>query len=1727
MIPSWIIERFSRSLLNKKLLRDFLKTELDESQTKVVAQEQALYLYDLDLRTDTLNAALPPGCHFHISSARIDVLVIKFPTITEMRSRSGVVEIRAECVEVNFQSSPSEEKLPRENQLTASLTELSDALEREGKMAFEDRPDVDPTDADPEFIDFTGSHVRSNLERVIERALGATRLVVSSIKVQYHNTSELDGVSRTVGISVDDIRVTNNDSRIQSLSNVGPGKLVSKIVQFGSIRAFCSEDDSEEGQAHEEFISIGTDEAKACDVSLDYEHGEVDRCLNTSTSLDAIHFRLSSAALEIINASLQSHGEKTQSQTTASSASPSAGALSDGASSSWRLTNKIAVKGLQVEAEHGETAMTLKLNDILLRQFAVSGSSSSWQRWTTRLMAATLTCGTGSDSNAHVLHLNFDPWMEDAQPLSSDIRSARDIIKSSTSANLKVHLLSPLLLSSPLLSSCFAACQWDPALKKFAAPLTDCDQLQEAEEELVALHCSRVSALFETSSRVEQEKGGEEGEAAAGRSDEEGRQSRSLLQISMSPLRGQLELSSSLRCLRDLEVVKEELERLQRVFGTREGGREGATASWQSSLFLHSLSFDVSLDRPSPRPLPPALSLHVRAVMAGFSSDAQSVHGELGLRRLVVSLRKGGLRCRDKEEEEVSPILVVAGHSAKTDVKIAFDEGLSFCAAPGLCKSSSSVNAEGCWRSSCTCSCANKSACGVGMWGCGCSAPRRLQVRGSCLKIQMTRRDLEAITRLQLDIIAMIEQDKGLQQQQIAQQRHFNRKGNNGNSQSWLESSMSEYVEEDSCYMSAVQSLNSSQWFPARSGGMKEEEGRLVRETSSSSSRDSDKDIFRIVCEDEVEAVPLRARVLFDEVSLKLDDIVLSMERANLHALFKSKRSQDTQDSSAGAAAAVDTIWLHTSRVCASLQEDCFLGPLQDVSEEFRPSSSAMRARGCHAEPVEESKTSSSVFFKLTRTSELAHKEHASISFTARCCGLVFVTDILQRLELLDPLLKSLSEMWQVGGATRGSKQGHNTPPPLPPPPPPPSLQSLQANIDVLDTCVLAISHAQNANDTASKMEEEEVEEEEDEEEEEILGSRKRIRLMTIVSRVSLDFSSSPQVQPARARQVESKSEEVKVKLICHSDIVHVFLLNPPPPAPHAATCMREIVDYMRDCGHIELLHMSSFHLDLSQENSRVDLVASGPDVQFGACVDSLNSLLLFSQSPLVTHLLSFKSPPSEQDSGRKVSRARRMEAQQEEEEEEDWEPIHTGDVEERMLRESVVKLFSSSSSPRRSLPYDMEEDHFNRANLRSRRRERRERRERKQQVNVLLRDVHVCLRLFGGEDLRHRGEAGRTERGAKREQHLLMAELGDDVVSVSSCSGRRSESLAQESWRLRGGRGRQEDRWIEVYMQQGSLQLSSSKSGGAGEQEKEDGEEDEFSCLLTLHHLEVSDGLFKPAAGSSSEFSLLLHQVERADASSSAIRHSHALRVALRQTSAKEEGRRRRGGPGPGPGTGRRTCVTVSACPMQVNLHEVTAVFIIKLVEAFEQERGIAASASSSELDQDFVRVDLDDSHVVIERGGGGGGGGGEGQTLSFFVIRPSYLKLNLKRTYEGELEAMETEKLLGGYTERLVNLVMRYLEGLPAFSLPGMLVGCEGDLSSSDLLSRYARRCQKSLIQQCLAGLYNRLKVPIRGACHGFTSALERLLGDSRKLRGVHRGLLSWSRALVHAAAAAASSS
>mmetsp|Transcript_18750 Transcript_18750/g.43048 ORF Transcript_18750/g.43048 Transcript_18750/m.43048 type:complete len:227 (-) Transcript_18750:2602-3282(-) len=215
---------------------------------------------------------------------------------------------------------------------------------------------------------------------------------------------------------------------------------------------------------------------------------------------------------------------------------------------------------------------------------------------------------------------------------------------------------------------------------------------------------------------------------------------------------------------------------------------------------------------------------------------------------------------------------------------------------------------------------------------------------------------------------------------------------------------------------------------------------------------------------------------------------------------------------------------------------------------------------------------------------------------------------------------------------------------------------------------------------------------------------------MMLASNVVVDFSSSSPLQ-------RHKSESNAVMSIFESDAIYLFLLNTHSSRQSQSdgNSTRDVVDFIRDCGHIELLNVRSFKLDLDKQGEKINLVSDGPDVQFGACADSLNSLLLFAQSPLVSYLLSSSSsPPAPLRSKRPGSRrdgrpkATRMEAQ-EEEEEEDWEAVHTGDVEEKMLRENVVRLSFLSSSPSPRPSYHVEEEYLSRDNLRRRRRERRE----------------------------------------------------------------------------------------------------------------------------------------------------------------------------------------------------------------------------------------------------------------------------------------------------------------------------------------------------------------------------------------------------------------------------------
>jgi hypothetical protein len=64
-------------------------------------------LLDLKLRTDTLNAALPPRCGVRIVAASIDKLVIKFPTFADIQRQSGLVEVAATAIVVELETCPN------------------------------------------------------------------------------------------------------------------------------------------------------------------------------------------------------------------------------------------------------------------------------------------------------------------------------------------------------------------------------------------------------------------------------------------------------------------------------------------------------------------------------------------------------------------------------------------------------------------------------------------------------------------------------------------------------------------------------------------------------------------------------------------------------------------------------------------------------------------------------------------------------------------------------------------------------------------------------------------------------------------------------------------------------------------------------------------------------------------------------------------------------------------------------------------------------------------------------------------------------------------------------------------------------------------------------------------------------------------------------------------------------------------------------------------------------------------------------------------------------------------------------------------------------------------------------------------------------------------------------------------------------------------------------------
>ena len=129
----------------------------------------------------------------------------------------------------------------------------------------------------------------------------------------------------------------------------------------------------------------------------------------------------------------------------------------------------------------------------------------------------------------------------------------------------------------------------------------------------------------------------------------------------------------------------------------------------------------------------------------------------------------------------------------------------------------------------------------------------------------------------------------------------------------------------------------------------------------------------------------------------------------------------------------------------------------------------------------------------------------------------------------------------------------------------------------------------------------------------------------------------------------------------------------------------------------------------------------------------------------------------------------------------------------------------------------------------------------------------------------------------------------------------------------------------------------------------------------------------------------------------------------------------------------------------VQVNLHEVTATFLLHLTNKWDALVRAASRNKRGLHDDDFELLDLNQPASVPPwpPGGRGGRRWGWAQDMSKVVVRGTMLKLNLKRKYKGELESMREDAYFQMAHEALLaNLVIYYLELLPAFALPGLVL-------------------------------------------------------------------------------------
>lgn len=162
--------------------------------------------------------------------------------------------------------------------------------------------------------------------------------------------------------------------------------------------------------------------------------------------------------------------------------------------------------------------------------------------------------------------------------------------------------------------------------------------------------------------------------------------------------------------------------------------------------------------------------------------------------------------------------------------------------------------------------------------------------------------------------------------------------------------------------------------------------------------------------------------------------------------------------------------------------------------------------------------------------------------------------------------------------------------------------------------------------------------------------------------------------------------------------------------------------------------------------------------------------------------------------------------------------------------------------------------------------------------------------------------------------------------------------------------------------------------------------------------------------------------------------------------------------------GNGRES-ICVALAPMQINMHEVTAAFIFHLLSRWDSLNRHSLSTCKHMEEEDFVLLDLDVHPALAAKAG-------SKLECSRMVVRQTYLKLNLKRKFEGELESMqddgESRLLKVAHEVLLANIALYYLETVPVFALPGLVQPYAGQVDLNEFFTVYSSRAKEAVVNQ-----------------------------------------------------------